>query len=292
MLQKMERMHGVRIWYAFLLLTVIFLLLSGCGKVQGKQKNIMQENRQNAAQPLDVWFFACSEDADSILLKTGDVDILIDTGIEEDGKDFLEKLETLGVDDIELLILTHPDKDHIGGAPMLLETFQVERLIQTSCVKGSELQEEMNQKLEDNPGMEQVEVLQKKETVEFGELKLTVYPPKETEYKNSNNYSIGVLAEFEGKSFFFAGDAKKKRMEELLEEKLPDVDVYKAAHHGRDNGASVELIMRLKPEYAVITAEKPEEETKLALEALGADIYCTYEKDIHFFVKDGVLDVR
>lgn len=269
------------------------VLLTGCEKFQKvKNSSSREEDRQDSAQVLDVWFFACSEDADSILLRTQEADIMIDTGIEEDGIDLTEKLRELGVDDIELLILTHPDKDHIGGAEKLLDTFTVEQVIQTACIKGSELQEKMNQKLVANPGAEKIEIPEKVQEITFGELQLTIYPPQEETYKNSNNYSIGLLAEFEGKSFFFAGDAEKKRIKELLKENLPDVDVYKAAHHGRDNGANEELIGQLQPEFAVVTAPQAEEKTMEAFKRLGTEVYSSYEKDVHFSVKDGVLDVR
>ena len=271
-----------------LLFLLICFLIAGCGINQTNEG----ADVQSSTEGLDVWFFACSEDADSILLQTESADILIDTGIEADSEALLEKLRKLEVDDIELLILTHPDKDHIGGAGLILDTFQVEQVIQTSCIKGSKLQQKLEQKLEDNPGEHQIYIPQLSQNASFGELQLTIYPPKESEYENANNYSIGVLAEYNGKSFFFAGDAKKKRIQELLEENLPDVDVYKIAHHGRDNGASTELIEQLRPEYAVVTGVYAEEKTMKALRQMGTRLFSTYEKDVHFSVKDGVLDVR
>lgn len=283
---KERRRQQVRRVLCLLFLSICFFV-SGCGK---NRENV--QNGQDSAKVLDVWFFACSEDADSILLQTPEADVVIDTGVEADSEDLVKKLKELQVDDIELLILTHPDKDHIGGAEQLLDQFPVEQVIQTSCEKGSELQEILNEKLMENPGEKQVQIPETVQERAFGELQLTIYPPKEKEYKNSNNYSIGVLARFGGKSFFFAGDAKKKRIEELLEESLPDVDVYKVAHHGRDNGASEELIEQLQPEFAVVTAARAEEKTENALSQLGTEIFSTYERDVHFSVKDGVLDVR
>jgi len=237
---------------------------------------------------LDVWFFACSEDADSILLQTEEADILIDTGVEEDAGELVEKLERLNVDQIDLLILTHPDQDHIGGAAALLEAFPVGMVLETSCEKGSELQDDLDLLLE----REQVELPGRRTSFAFGELELEVYPPHKQHYDNANNYSIAVLARYEGKQFFFAGDAKKKRIRELLEEDLPGVDVYKVSHHGRDNGASRDLILALQPAYAVVTAKEPEEKTADALRDVGAVVYSTYEKDVHFTVSEGILDVE
>lgn len=267
-------------------------LLTGCVPFLKKDAEMAAEGAPNAAQTkLDVWFFACSEDADSILLKTPAADIMIDTGVEEDSERLTERLREIGVEDIELLILTHPDKDHIGGASKILSEFPVKQVIQTSCDKESELQEELNRLLLRNPGEEAAVIPKETLNLSYGELQLTVYPAKEEEYKNSNNYSIGVLAEYEGITFFFAGDAKKKRIEELLDEKLPKVNVYKTAHHGRDNGASKELIELLAPEYAVVTAPQPEPETEKAFSQFGTVVYSSYENEVHFSVTQGILDV-
>lgn len=264
-------------FFVCLLFLYICVCLSAC---TGKQAE--KEER------LDVWFFACSDDADSILLQTDDANVIIDTGLSEDSDALIQKLKEREVEAIDLLILTHPDKDHIGGAGKVLDTFRVEQVIQTDCVKGSGLQEELEKRLAE----ENVIVPDDEIRFSFGKLRLTVYPPMEAEYENSNNYSIAALAEYESRRLFFAGDAKRKRIEELLSEGLPEVDVYKAAHHGRDNGRSAELIRQLSPEIAVVTAKEPEKENAQAFSETGTIVYSTYQNDVHLIVKDGILDVE
>ena len=62
--------------------------------------------------------------AESTLLKGPDFVILIDAG--DRGKtDVLEHLERLGVEAIDLFIVTHPHADHMGQAVEVLETFEV-----------------------------------------------------------------------------------------------------------------------------------------------------------------------
>ncbi len=56
-------------------------------------------------------------------------DILIDGGNKADGSLVVNYLKNLGVDDIELLIATHPHEDHIGGLPAVLDTFKVESIL-------------------------------------------------------------------------------------------------------------------------------------------------------------------
>ncbi len=237
---------------------------------------------------LDVWFFSCSDDADSILLQVDETNVIIDTGLEEDAGALAEKLKALDVERIDLMILTHPDKDHIGGAGLLLDTFEVGQIIQTACIKDSVQQNRLNRKLE----QESVLIPEEKQEFDYGKLHLTLFPPREAEYEEANNYSIALLAEYEGRTFFFAGDAKKKRMKELLEEELPEVDVYKAACHGRDGGKSRELLACLSPCIVVVTAQEAEKKMDQALTEAGAEVYTTFGQDIHMTVTNGVLDVR
>ncbi len=274
--------------FVCLLFLCLFGMVQACGRdgTWGAQAEQREERTG-----LDVWFFACSEDADSILLQTEDTNILIDTGVEEDSGELVQKLESRQVDCVDLLILTHPDKDHIGGAAAVLENFAVEQVLQTSCDKDSRLQDDLERRLDGLSGCA-VSVPDDRQQLDFGSLRLTVYPPKEKEYGSANNYSIAVLAEYEGRRFFFAGDAKKKRIGELLEEALPQVDVYKTAHHGRDSGNGDRLIEMLVPKIAVVTAKAAEKETQQALTGAGAEIYTTWGQDVHMTVINGVLDVR
>lgn len=276
------RINETKKWHRKLAGCLAVLLLLA-GVLSGCQNGTDTENRT-----LSVYFYGCSEDADAILLHVDDVDVMIDTGVYQDSGRLIDQMKKNGVSQIDLLILTHPDKDHIGGAASILEQFPVEQVIQTEAKKGSELQGELDDRLKD----EQVTVMSGAQQYTYGDLTLTVYPPKEAEYENTNNYSIAVLAEYEGRRLFFAGDAKKKRIKELLEEELPQVDVYKCTHHGRDEGKGAELIKKLHPSVAIVTAGSPEEETKSALEAVGAQVYTTLDTDVVVEVTEEEIRVR
>ena len=52
--------------------------------------------------------------------------VLIDTGENGDGDELADWLTERGVERLDLMILTHHDKDHIGGADAILERFSVD----------------------------------------------------------------------------------------------------------------------------------------------------------------------
>ena len=56
-------------------------------------------------------------------------DILIDAGNKSDGSTVVNYLKNQNVDDIELLIATHPHEDHIGGLPDVFNAFQIEKVV-------------------------------------------------------------------------------------------------------------------------------------------------------------------
>ena len=64
---------------------------------------------------LDLYAFSVGK-ADALLIRTDDAAIMIDTGENGDGEELVAHLLMLGIDRLDLLILTHYDKDHIGGA--------------------------------------------------------------------------------------------------------------------------------------------------------------------------------
>ena len=65
--------------------------------------------------------------ADAILLYTADTTVLIDTGYADSFSTVEKVLKREGKRRIDYLILTHYDKDHIGGAPAVLDRFEVGR---------------------------------------------------------------------------------------------------------------------------------------------------------------------
>ena len=67
--------------------------------------------------------------ADSIFIDYGDVDILIDGGNNDDGELVVNYLKSLGTDDLELMVATHPHEDHIGGLDTVIYNFDVEKII-------------------------------------------------------------------------------------------------------------------------------------------------------------------
>lgn len=232
------------------------------------------------AEEAEIIFAGTLEDADCAILISRDSCIVIDTGEEQDGMHIAELLEEKGVSTIDCLILTHPDKDHIGGAAHLLDVFSVKSVIVPYYTHNNSRYDNLQYLLEEK----EVAVITPARSREFvyGELTIRIWPPEEFYYDKDNNYSLATLVRHGENRMFFAGDAQKQRMLEILTYPLGEVDLYKVSYHGRNLTTGARLILQLQPKYAVVTAAAPEPEIAQALEAVEAEVFCTLKKDVRF----------
>lgn len=235
-------------------------------------------------EKMEVVFIETKDDADCTLLLSRDKVVMIDTGEEQDYEHINEVLNKYEIKKIDCMILTHPDKDHIGSALKIVENYEVGVIIKPYYAKEDVRHDTLNRYLEEH--RIQSLVLSRNRHLVYGDISLIVYPPNDFEYNNDNNYSLAVKVEHQDISMFFAGDAIKKRTEEILSLTLPTVDLYKASYHGRDYEGAVDLLNVLKPEKVIISAVTPGNELSEAINSMGCTLYSSRSADV-YFVSDG-----
>ena len=75
------------------------------------------------AEPQVTIAFIDVGQGDAVLIRDGaGFDILIDGGRKSAGEELIDYLLELGVDDLEIMLATHADSDHIGGLIKVLES--------------------------------------------------------------------------------------------------------------------------------------------------------------------------
>ena len=244
---------------------------------------IALDNRE-IVNDLQVIFAGTQQDADCIILLNEDHCVLVDTGEQADGEHIAELLFANGVEQIDSIILTHPDQDHIGGAFYILDHFKVGQIVAPYFGGEKQLYRDLLLKLEEI--RVPIQTLSRDRLYTYGDVDVRVFSPEKFYYKESNEYSLAVLVEHGENAFFLAGDAQGERIDELMKVTLPQIDVYKAARHGRDSDKGLMLLEKVCPEYAVVTAAAPERETEALLSQLGAEVYITIGQN-HTFISNG-----
>ena len=259
------------------LLLAAALLLTGCGPSEAAPA---LEPAAGAA--LELHFFDAGA-ADAILLTTENSAVLIDAGEKGFGKTILAYLEEKGVERLDYLIVTHFDKDHVGGAAKVLNGIPVGTVLQSNQPKDSDEYENYVEALA-AAGLEPV-TLRETERFVLDGVSFTVDPPRRTEYEqdSSNNSSLIVSAQYGETRFLFPGDAQTQRLAEYLDTDPARCDVLKLPHHGRDEPLLEALLAAVKPTYAVISSSEAEPESAAVVEALesaGARVLLTRNRAV------------
>ena len=232
---------------------------------------------------------------DAALIRTEAGDILIDAGTTSSEEELKAYLDSMGVKDLEYAVFTHPHEDHIGGADMVLNTYNVKRVILPDATATTKTFERMMDAIE----AEKCEVIESAPDYEFyvGELRCTILAPISTSYTETNNYSVVIRADYGETSVLFTGDAEVDSEAEMLEryrfKGMLDCDLLKSGHHGSDTSSSQEFLDAVTPAFAVIsvgegnTYDHPKQVTLARYDAMNIQYWRTDKEGSIVFTSTG-----
>ena len=260
-------------------LAVLLTLLSGCAAKTGAEKN------GSAAEEMRVTYYDVGK-GDCILIEKGGAFVLIDAGYADTAEDVIAFLKGRGVETLDEMIITHYDKDHVGGASAVAEALGVTQLLLPAYDGSSKHYTALMKTVaEQNLTCRQVT-----EDLSFSlaGIDFTVFASplayvagNGEEEGNDNDVSLVVSAVYGEDSYLFAGDIEKAGISAYLTAGHGAFDVLKIPHHGGKEKNTDELIANVSPKIAVITdsADEPaEEEVLLMLDRADAETYCTSEQ--------------
>jgi competence protein ComEC len=218
---------------------------------------------------------------DSILIRSGDKNMLIDGGRWIAGPKLASYLKSQGVAQIDVMVSTHPHADHIGGLLTILKQFSVKQVVDSGIVHPTQIYESYLT-LIDQLNIP-YSVGEAGQTIDLGpDVKVEVLAPPASHIEGSVNENSMVLKVTYGSvSFLLMADAGIPEEEQILASGY-DVrsDVYKVPHHGSPYSASSSFIAKVKPEVSVIEVGPnkyghPAPGALAVLEDAGSAIYRT-----------------
>ncbi len=245
-----------------------------------------------AANPdkMEVHFIDVGQ-GDATLITCGGQAMLIDAGDDTKGTAIQNYLQKRNIKKLDYLILTHPDADHIGGAPVIITKFDIDKVFMSNYEKDTKAYQKLIQALDDKRLRYSTPVAGAQYML--GTATITILGPNDT-YDNPNDASVACMIQNGNNKFLFTGDAGEDAENDILDSGLDiSADVYKVGHHGSRYSTSKAFFNAVKPSCAVISCGEdnsyghPHAQTLNTLRTNGVKVYRTDESGTIVATSDG-----
>lgn len=184
--------------------------------------------------------------------------VLVDGGPDLSALEHLGEVMPFMDRRIDLVVLTHPDADHVTALPQVIERYQIDAVMLTGVEHGSGRYDAFLSMIKDHD----VDVLlpdpQKDLNLGDGVILDIIWPDESvagTHPKDQNALSITMRVLYNNHAIMLAGDIEKSAEAEILASGT-DVrsEVLKAGHHGSRTSSSTGFLLAVAPDTIIISA--------------------------------------
>lgn len=255
-----------------------------------KTASRLKATQSSDIEKMEVHFIDVGQ-GDSTLIMCGDQSMLIDTGDDSKGTTIQNYIQKRNIKKLDYLVLTHPDSDHIGGAPVIITKFDIDKVFMSNFEKDNKTYQKLIQAL-DNKRLKYI-TPDVGSQYSLGSATITILAPNK-EYDDPNNASVALLIQNGDNKFLFTGDAQEEAELDILDNKIDiSADVYKVGHHGSKTSTCEEFFEAVDPKYAVISCGEensyghPHAQTLNTFRINGVEVYRTDESGSIIATSDG-----
>lgn len=289
--RKFKKILKNKIWYLILgVIALVATIFSNCENTEGfKIKNIFnssssaskEESGKNISEDLQVHFVDVGK-ADFIYIKFKNHNIIIDAADKEPNNIVTEYLKKQDVSRIDLAVISHAHRDHIGQMAEVIKNFSVEKFVMSeipeSLIPTGRTYEKMLRALKEKEVDSKIAKVG--ENFEIEGLKIEVLGPVKPG-KNLNDTSLVLKITYKNVSFLFTGDAEKAEESDIIDAGYNlKADVLKVGHHGSRTSSCENFLKKVSPKFAVISvgpdkSNLPKEEILKRIEKYCKNIHRT-----------------
>ena len=266
------------------ILFIIFFLLASIGYFLYNNNNFSfaledgsSKFSEDINEELEVYFLDVGQ-ADSILIRNKDKNMLIDAGNNNDGDYLVSYFKSIGIEKFDYVVGTHAHEDHIGGMDNIIDNFGIVKFYMPDKITTTKTFRDVLDALE----RKQIKfnVPEIGDVLNFGDVNIgVIYVSSDDEL---NDTSIVLKLIYKDISMLFMGDASTKVEEKILLQDLKS-DVLKVGHHGSIYSTSEDFIKEVEPKISIIEVGKnnnyghPRYEVIERLKNIGSKVYRTDE---------------
>ena len=244
------RQGGGKLKYIFVLVAVLVVgfTLNHFGLLDGITDNVIPHTAEGY-----VWVhFIDVGQGDSILIRTADNAVLIDSGPRQAESNIIEYIQSLGITTLDVVVGTHPHADHIGSKQGILNAFDVLEVWMPDVTHTTRTFERFVDAIYENNI--EVNLTTAGDRLQAGQIQMTAVAPITGGHRNLNDYSIVLHMQFGQTSFLFTADG-----EDYTENKILAAgtnirsDVMLVGHHGSRSSSSDAFLDAIQPSIGVIS---------------------------------------
>lgn len=220
--------------------------------------------------------------ADCAYIKCKNHSILIDAADKEPYGTVTEYLKKQGVSKLDLVVISHPHRDHIGQMAEVIKEFKVDKFLEPNIpdkflpttMTYEKMLKEISKKNINS------KLVKGGETFNLGDMHIEIFGPLSPN-ENLNNNSVVMKITYKNVSFLFMGDAEKIEEAEILSSGVNvKSTVLKVGHHGSRTSSSQNFLEKVQPQYSIISvgpdkSNLPKEEIIKRISKICKNIYRT-----------------
>lgn len=228
----------------------------------------------------------------AILVQSGGQNLVYDGGDKEHANEVVSYLQQQNVQNIDYMVSSHYDEDHVSGLIDCINNFTVSNIIGADYAQDSNVYTEFM----DTASSKGLEVRYPfvGDSYSFGTGSFTILAPDGINANDSNNNSVAIKLENGSNSFIFTGDAEETSEQDMISTGMNlDCDVLCVGHHGSASSTTWDFLEATSPAYAVVSCgidnqyDHPSAETMGRLSDMEIPVFRTDKQGTVIAVSDG-----
>ena len=246
---------------------------------------------------LRVYFVDVGQGDGALLVSPSGKSVLIDAGTKRGGKRIVKLMQRLGITQLDMVIMSHPHADHMGGMITVLERVPARVFLDPGYDHGSATYLRLLNYLETSNTQVRLARAGRRVDLQDG-VTMTLLAPEEPlltgTRSDANANSVVTMIRHGQIRLLFTGDAEHPTEERLLKSSTSlRAQVLKVAHHGSAYASQAHFLAQVAPQIAIISAgannryNHPRSETLERLRATGARILRTDKHGTITIISDG-----